>query len=185
MLDFAMSKAAVIAVVSLVVLGPERLPRVARTAGALLGRAQRVIDDIKSEVNREIELDKLRQWQDEMATAAHDVRHAIDAGLRQHGAELASVADAVDAQAAALRDTINVNTSAAALFEALPERDGWLSPRYDLTPQRSPRVPRKNWRAKRTVPTAWRGWTLPAQGANRRLRVGRSALATSRRRSFL
>ncbi|NTX22943.1 Sec-independent protein translocase protein TatB, partial [Burkholderia cepacia] len=57
MLDLGLSKMALIGVVALVVLGPERLPRVARTAGALFGRAQRYINDVKAEVSREIELD--------------------------------------------------------------------------------------------------------------------------------
>lgn len=61
MLDLGLTKMALIGVVALVVLGPERLPGVARTAGALFGRAQRYINDVKSEVAREMELDELKR----------------------------------------------------------------------------------------------------------------------------
>ena len=61
MLDLGLTKMALIGVVALVVLGPERLPGVARTAGALFGRAQRYINDVKAEVSREMELDGLRR----------------------------------------------------------------------------------------------------------------------------
>lgn len=183
MLDFAMTKAAVIAVVSLVVLGPERLPRVARTAGALLGRAQRVIDEVKAEVNREIELDKLQQWKGDVEAAVSDARDAVDAGLREHHAELQSVVEAVDAQGAALRRTIDGEPPPGPSVEDLPEREGWLRPRYDLTPQRAPR---KNWRVKRAAPQAWHRWTIPPHGGNRGQRsLSRPLLAASRRRHFL
>ncbi len=73
MLDLGLTKMALIGVVALVVLGPERLPRVARTAGALFGRAQRYINDVKAEVTREIELDELRRMKTEFETAASNV----------------------------------------------------------------------------------------------------------------
>jgi sec-independent protein translocase protein TatB len=76
MLDLGLTKMAVIGVVALVVLGPERLPRVARTAGALFGRAQRYINDVKSEVTREIELEELRRMKTDFESAAHDVSSA-------------------------------------------------------------------------------------------------------------
>ena len=61
MFDIGISEIAVIAVVALVVIGPERLPKVARTIGTLMGRAQRYVNDVKAEVNREMELDELRK----------------------------------------------------------------------------------------------------------------------------
>ena len=57
MIDIGLSKLALIGVVALVVIGPERLPKVARMAGSLFGRAQRYINDVKAEVTREIELE--------------------------------------------------------------------------------------------------------------------------------
>lgn len=77
MIDLGLSKLALIGVVALVVIGPERLPKVARMAGTLFGRAQRYINDVKSEVSREIELDELRKMQKEMQEAASSVEQTI------------------------------------------------------------------------------------------------------------
>ena len=70
MIDLGLSKLALIGVVALVVIGPEKLPRVARMAGSLFGRAQRYINEVKSEVSREIELDELRKMHKDMQEAA-------------------------------------------------------------------------------------------------------------------
>ncbi|HDR9054087.1 TPA: Sec-independent protein translocase subunit TatB [Burkholderia vietnamiensis] len=88
MLDLGLSKMALIGVVALVVLGPERLPRVARTAGALFGRAQRYINDVKAEVSREIELDALRTMKTDFEAAARNVETTIHDNLREHEKEL-------------------------------------------------------------------------------------------------
>ena len=77
MIDLGLSKLALIGVVALVVIGPERLPKVARMAGTLFGRAQRYINEVKSEVSREIELEELRKMQQEMQTAASEVEKTI------------------------------------------------------------------------------------------------------------
>jgi sec-independent protein translocase protein TatB len=73
MIDIGITKLAVIGVVALVVVGPERLPKVARMAGTLFGRAQRYINDVKSEVGREIELEELRKMHKDVETAAADI----------------------------------------------------------------------------------------------------------------
>jgi sec-independent protein translocase protein TatB len=70
MIDLGLTKMALIGVVALVVIGPEKLPRVARMAGSLFGRAQRYINQVKSEVSREIELDELRKMHKEVEEAA-------------------------------------------------------------------------------------------------------------------
>jgi sec-independent protein translocase protein TatB len=77
MLDLGLSKLALIGVVALVVVGPERLPKVARMAGTLFGRAQRYINEVKSEVSREIELEELHNMQKEMREAASGVEQTI------------------------------------------------------------------------------------------------------------
>jgi sec-independent protein translocase protein TatB len=73
MIDIGITKLAVIGVVALVVVGPERLPKVARMAGTLFGRAQRYINDVKSEVGREIELEELRKMHKDVEAAASDI----------------------------------------------------------------------------------------------------------------
>jgi len=68
---------ALIGAVALIVIGPEKLPRVARTVGTLLGKAQRYVSDVKAEVNRSMELDELRKMKDTVEGAARDVEQSI------------------------------------------------------------------------------------------------------------
>ena len=78
MFDIGFSELVVIAVVALIVIGPERLPKVARTAGILLGRLRRYAADVKADINREIQLEELRQMQQ----AVYDRVMAADAAAR-------------------------------------------------------------------------------------------------------
>ena len=77
MIDLGLTKMALIGVVALVVIGPEKLPRVARMAGSLFGRAQRYINEVKSQVSREIELDELRKMQKDIVDAATSVGQEV------------------------------------------------------------------------------------------------------------
>ena len=77
MIDLGISKLALIGAVALVVIGPEKLPRVARMAGTLLGKAQRYISDVKAEVNRSMELDELKKMKESVESAAKDVSQSI------------------------------------------------------------------------------------------------------------
>ena len=77
MLDLGISKIALIGVVALVVIGPEKLPRVARTVGALLGKAQRYVADVKAEVNRSMDLDELKKMKETMEDAARGVEQSV------------------------------------------------------------------------------------------------------------
>lgn len=97
MIDLGLSKLALIGVVALVVIGPEKLPKVARMAGSLLGRAQRYINDVKSEVSREMELDELRTMQQEVQDAAKDVESSIARNLSDTEREIKTAAGDFDA----------------------------------------------------------------------------------------
>lgn len=77
MIDIGLSKMALIGVVALVVIGPEKLPRVARTVGTLLGKAQRYVADVKSEVNRSMEFDELKKMKETVENAARDVEQSV------------------------------------------------------------------------------------------------------------
>jgi sec-independent protein translocase protein TatB len=79
-IDLGISKLALIGAVALIVIGPEKLPRVARTVGTLLGKAQRYVNDVKAEVNRSMDLDELRKMKDTVQDAARDVEHSIQTG---------------------------------------------------------------------------------------------------------
>lgn len=70
MFDVSFSELMVIAVVALIVIGPEKLPKVARTLGALTGRMQRYVAQVKEEVNREVRFQELQQLQQEIKETA-------------------------------------------------------------------------------------------------------------------
>ncbi len=92
MIDPGLSKIALIGAVALIVIGPEKLPRVARTVGTLLGKAQRYVADVKAEVNRSMELDELRKMKDTVETAARDVESSIQTTSAELGASLGDTA---------------------------------------------------------------------------------------------
>lgn len=78
MFDVGFTELMVIALVGLIVIGPERLPKVARTAGHLLGRLQRYVSDVKSDINREMQLEDLKKLQAEVAEQARDVERQVN-----------------------------------------------------------------------------------------------------------
>src|ERR1700756_1890761 len=88
MLDFGFDKMALIGAVALIVIGPEKLPRVARTVGMLLGKAQRYVADVKAEVNRSIELEELKKMKGQFEDAARNVEQTVSSELHQATADL-------------------------------------------------------------------------------------------------
>ena len=88
MFDIGFSELLVIGVVALIVIGPEKLPRVARTIGHLVGRMQRYVADVKDDINREIELEELRKMRDSMQKAATDVQTSVDQELNKTADDL-------------------------------------------------------------------------------------------------
>src|SRR5437879_13671375 len=97
MFDVGFSEIVVIAVVALIVIGPERLPRTARMIGHLFGRLQRYVNEVKADINREMELDELPRLQREVKSAASEIAQSMSAvasevqtGLRSVGQHFAS-----------------------------------------------------------------------------------------------
>lgn len=86
MFDFGFSELIVIGVVMLIVVGPERLPKVARTAGHLLGRLQRYVADVKSDIQREMQLDELKKLQEQVQQQARE----LESSVRSHAADVES-----------------------------------------------------------------------------------------------
>ncbi len=131
MLDFGFDKIALIGAVALIVIGPEKLPRVARTVGTLLGKAQRYVADVKAEVNRSIELEELQKMKSQFTSAVHDVEQSV----RQ---EVNAATQAFDQT---WRDvTSDTSYEASTPLPAAP-------PEY--------RHPKKNWRLKRGATPLW------------------------------
>lgn len=77
MFDIAFSELILVALVALVVIGPERLPRVARMGGHLLGRLQRYVSDVKSDINREIQLEEIKKMQQEVEASARSLTSGV------------------------------------------------------------------------------------------------------------
>jgi sec-independent protein translocase protein TatB len=132
-IDLGIEKLMVIGAVALLVIGPEKLPRVARTVGTLLGKAQRYVADVKAEVNRSIELEELKKMKDSVESAARDVESSIRAGASDLERQLS------DAAASAQ----------TALGEPPADPPTYLPvyPEY--------RLPRKKWRIKQGATPGW------------------------------
>jgi sec-independent protein translocase protein TatB len=146
MLDLGLTKMALIGVVALVVLGPERLPRVARTAGALFGRAQRYINDVKAEVTREIELDELRRMKSEFETAASNAETSVHDNIRKHEGEL--------------NDAWNSGSSvspsiAGGSLEGAAGNNSIMTSSKSWRSASAAAPKRKNWRVKQTAMPTW------------------------------
>jgi sec-independent protein translocase protein TatB len=90
MIDLGLSKLMVIGVVALIVIGPEKLPKVARMAGSLFGRAQRYLNEVKSEVSREMELDELNKLRKEMEDAVGKAQQSVQQSMTQVESDLNS-----------------------------------------------------------------------------------------------
>jgi sec-independent protein translocase protein TatB len=81
MFDFGFSELVVIGIVMLIVVGPERLPKVARTAGHLLGRVQRYVSDVKSDIQREMQLEELKKLQEQVRHQAQEIESTVRSGV--------------------------------------------------------------------------------------------------------
>ena len=133
MIDFGFDKIALIGAVALIVIGPEKLPRVARTVGHMLGKAQRYVADVKAEVSRSIELEELQKMKSQFEGAARDVEQTVNREMSATAGELQSSWDN------GLPPTL-----------ATPADDGGLT-----TPPPDYKHPKKNWRLKRGAMPAW------------------------------
>src|SRR5688572_3250015 len=126
MIDFGFDKIALIGAVALIVIGPEKLPRVARTVGHLIGKAQRYVADVKAEVNRSIELEELKNMKGQFEDAARGVSDAVNNEINQTAAD--------------------VNSAWSGMNADLPPNSGQHD---DLRPPPEYKHPKKNWRLKR------------------------------------
>jgi sec-independent protein translocase protein TatB len=105
--DVGFSELMVIAVVALIVIGPERLPRVARTMGHLFGRLQRYVNDVKADINREIELDELRKFRSTVEDSARGFEGTVNTAV-------GSVQSEVSKTETELNDLTRIEDGAAA-----------------------------------------------------------------------
>jgi sec-independent protein translocase protein TatB len=140
MFDIGFSELMVIAVVALIVIGPEKLPKTARTLGHLFGRLQRYVRDVKADISREMELDELRKLQQQVQTAARDIETSVssaarevESGVRIVESELNAAAGSVgapDSLPAPVAPSTRPAEAAAAAARDEPPRQGSL-PGFD------------------------------------------------------
>ena len=92
MYDISFGELMVIGVVALVVIGPEKLPKVARTVGALVGRAQRYVNNVKADIHREVNLSELKQVQSDLTSAAEHFQQSMQKEITEAQQSVAQVA---------------------------------------------------------------------------------------------
>jgi sec-independent protein translocase protein TatB len=95
MFDIGFSELILIAIVTLLVVGPERMPKVARTAGHLFGRLQRYVSEVKADINRELKLEELRKLEADMREKARAMEHTMTDEINRADQELKQVAETV------------------------------------------------------------------------------------------
>lgn len=134
MIDFGFDKLALIGAVALIVIGPEKLPRVARTVGHLFGKAQRYVADVKAEVNRTIELEELKKMKTQFEDAAHDVQNTVRQEVKEAG------------------DSFDKDWQGAT---AGLDGSGYGGGAASIRPPPAYRPPKKNWRLKRGAVPQW------------------------------
>ncbi|MCX7151221.1 MAG: Sec-independent protein translocase protein TatB [Betaproteobacteria bacterium] len=128
MFDVGFSELVVIGVVALIVIGPERLPKVARTVGLLVGRLQRYVNDVKADINREMELDELRKIQTQFTDAAKEVETSVTTQINSAeqaiNQSIAPVTEALDdaskAVAAPAADGTGMDAAIQAAADGIP-----------------------------------------------------------------
>src|SRR5713101_3813422 len=114
MFDIGFSEIVVIAVVALIVIGPERLPKVARTLGHMFGRLQRYVSEVKADISREMELDELRKLQSQVQSAARDIEQSVSSAARDVESGVRSVESELNEAAAATPSETNAPQSSPA-----------------------------------------------------------------------
>jgi sec-independent protein translocase protein TatB len=134
MIDFGFDKLALIGAVALIVIGPEKLPKLARTVGHLFGKAQRYVADVKAEVNRSIELDELKKMKTDFEDAARNVQQSVQDEVR-------------DANTAFETDWKSPSIGGDSGMSPLSEPPMYPPAQY--------RPPKKNWRLKRGATPQW------------------------------
>ena len=134
MFDIAFSEIVIIAVAALIVIGPERLPKTAKTLGLLFGRLQRYVADVKADINRELQLEELRKLQSDVQSAAKDIESTVanaarelESGSRKLESELNAVPESpppADVPAPTATEGTAPRPAAAPEAPAAPPTDG-------------------------------------------------------------
>ena len=120
MFDIGASEIFVIGVVALIVIGPERLPRVAKTLGHLFGRLQRYVSEVKSDINREIELEELRTLKATMQDAARTIEQSVTSQVNYIDSEVKQAGAAVQKQVESSKQEIESAAAPVTGIQLMP-----------------------------------------------------------------
>ena len=128
MFDIAFSEITLIAVVALIVIGPERLPKVAKTLGHMFGRLQRYVNEVKADINREMELDELRKLKSEVQSAAQGLQDSVPQAAHEVESGVRSVEQQLNANESAATTVAAGDTTAIAAVPATAETSAPSAP---------------------------------------------------------
>jgi len=121
MFDVGFSELIVIGLVALIVIGPERLPGLARTVGHLLGRLQRYVNDVKSDINREMQLDELKKLQEQVTSQARDMERQVNEQMHSVETSLnASIVQGIEEKSPPVADASPSAVPPAPTFASAP-----------------------------------------------------------------
>lgn len=140
MFDIGFSELLIIAVVTLIVVGPERLPKVARTLGHLFGRVQRYVSEVKADINREFKLEELRKIEADMRASARNLEHTMTDEINRASQEFKEVAETSQVKAEHGQPDASAAQPAA---EAAPGQAAPASPQLELGLDTAPAKPEK------------------------------------------
>lgn len=133
MFDISFSELMLIGVIALIVIGPEKLPKVARTVGHLLGRAQRYVNDVKTDIRKEMDAADIGNLKEQMQEAAQSVKASVDDASKSFRAPLDEAQDALKQASESVR---TLAESASKLHDETGQRDEAEPPASDsLSPQ--------------------------------------------------
>lgn len=143
MFDIGFSELMVVGAVALVVIGPERLPKVARTVGHLLGRMQRYVHDVKTDINREMQLDELKKLQTQVAESARTLESSVREEMDAARSTFSGIGQ--DAQSALDELKATAEQPASPLADSLPLQipDAVSEPISPAEASHPPSTPRK------------------------------------------
>lgn len=98
MFDIAFTELVIVAIVALIVIGPEKLPKVARTLGSLAGRMQRYVSTVKQDIERELELDDLKKLQQDIQQGSQDVKQQVESSIHGGMSDVKKITDELATQ---------------------------------------------------------------------------------------
>jgi sec-independent protein translocase protein TatB len=140
MFDFSFGELAVIGAVALVVLGPERLPKVARTVGEWAGKAQRYVNQVKTDINREIEVAELKKLQEQARDVARSIETSVKEGVSGLQSDLNATATALNSGFEGAGGSADTATSRATDHAWESAGDSWQSHRFERRYKPGPSV---------------------------------------------